>query len=193
MNSSLSRPHITIARPWATIHIFTCTSVSIAGTRLLHTSSIDTKLQNCALPSTCSDQDGKQLRSSKAYYASSVPRQIPHHLPHWLDKKGIKAKLPATIMLYGASAAATAKYLNASSAFRLCSFKLGLPSYRSCWRAFCPLHKAQVFVKTSVVDLPKGKVLSQHLSVQAWPELQRTSSADMSTKSVVMIKMSDWA
>lgn len=75
--------------------------VSIDGTRPQQTSSIDTELQTCALPGTCSNQDVKQLRSREAYYTYLVTCQIPHYLPLWWDRKITKAKLLATIMLYG--------------------------------------------------------------------------------------------
>lgn len=44
-----------------------------------------------------------------------------------------------------------------------------------------------------MVDKPKAWVLSQHLCVQPWLELQRITSADMNREAVVRPRIGLWA
>lgn len=61
--------------------------VSMAGTSLPHTYSMDTELQNCALPGTFSDQYVEQLWRSEVYYIRSKPSQIPYtRRTGWTEK-----------------------------------------------------------------------------------------------------------
>lgn len=85
-------------------------------------------------------------------------------------------------MMYDSRAAPVGKYLNMSSASRLYNIKDDLPSTRTIRRPLWPSLLAKVFVAFSVVVVPEKQVSLEQLSDQTWPELQRTTSADMNTK-----------
>lgn len=160
--------------------------VSIAGTTSQQTSSLDTKLHKCAVPGNCSDQHVGQVQSSEVYYLLSAQNQMPHHLPHWLDRKFTKAKQLSTIMLYKSKQ-------HLLEIILVCAQPLDSTILRTNYQAtkwFLAFASAQLFVRSFLADLLKAQVSSPHFSCQAWPELPKNY---FSTHKHNGNKIRDWA
>lgn len=138
----------------------------------------------------------KILRGCKKVKPTTFPQYQtnPTSFAAQVGQKICKGKLLPILLMYGSSAVSARKYPNLWSAFRLCNL-IELSATKPVVECFGLCIKLEWLLRLLWLMYKMGMFYYSIIAaifVQAWPESQKTLSANLNTRPVAIIKISDW-